>query len=213
MKAMRVAGLLLVTLAVWASPGRSQMMSIGVKGGLSASNVTAKAAGTSIDTDNRAGYALVGVLSMEVSPIFAVEIDGQLVGKGFGISDTTAGINTGLDLHYLNFPILAMFTVPAGPDRLLAARLFAGPNVGFRITCDIVPFEGQTGTGVCDPQQARSLDFGVMAGAGIKIGRGSSGVLLDVALDYGLSDINKTDDLSVKNRALIVSVGYLFSII
>jgi len=213
MKVTRIAGLLTVALAVASSPCLAQLMSLGVKGGLSVSNVTAKASGTSINTDNRTGYNVVGVLSMAVSPTVAVEIDGQLVGKGFGISDSMAGITTGLDLLYLNFPILAMFTVPGGPDRLLAARLFVGPSFGFRITCDIVPFEGQSGTGVCDPQQARSFDFGVLAGAGVKIGRGTGGLILDVAFDYGLSDINKADDLSVKNRAFVVSLGYLFPII
>jgi hypothetical protein len=118
-----------------------------------------------------------------------------------------------LDLLYLDFPILAVLTLPAKPDRMFAARLFAGPSVGFRMTCDIVPFEGQSGTGVCDPQQAKSLDFGIMAGAGLKIGKGPGGFILDVALDYGLTDINETSDVSVKNRALLLSVGYIWPII
>jgi hypothetical protein len=213
MRIARVAILLVTITLVAGSQGLAQMMTLGVKGGVTVSNVTAKQSGASVDTDNRTGFNVAGVLSMEVSPIFAVEVDGQLVKKGFGISDTTSGITSGLDLLYLNFPILAMVTVPAGPDRLIAARLFAGPSFGFRITCDIVPYEGQTGTGVCDPQQAKSFDFGVTAGAGIKVGKGPGGLILDVSFDYGLGDINKSDDLSVKNRALSVSVGYLFSII
>jgi hypothetical protein len=212
MRATRIAGLLAAAMWFTASPCLAQMMSLGVKGGLTVSNVTAEASGTSIDTDNRTGYNVVGVLAMEVSPIVAIEIDGQLVSKGFRISDSTGGITSGLDLLYLNFPVLARVTVPAGADRLLAARLFAGPSFGFRITCDIVPFEGQTGTGVCDPQQARSLDVGVMAGAGVKVGRGAGGLILDVAVDYGMFDIDETSSLSVKNRALVVSLGYLFPI-
>ena len=213
MRIARIAIVLAAMTTVAGSQGLAQMMTLGVKGGVTVANVTAQASGTSVNTDNRTGYNLGGVLSMAVSPVMSVEIDGQLVGKGFGVSDTTSGVTSGLDLLYLNFPILAMFTVPVGPDRLIAARLFAGPNFGFRITCDIVPFEGQTGTGVCDPQQAGSFDFGLMAGAGVKVGKGAGGLILDVAFDYGLSDIDKTDELSVKNRAFIVSIGYLFPII
>ena len=214
MKVSKIGVLCILFLTVAASPGLAQqMMSIGVKGGLTASNVTAKQNGTSVDTDNRTGYNLAGVLSMAVNPMFSVVVEGQIVGKGFGISDTTAGITTGLDLLYLNFPILAVFTLPSKPDRLFAARLFAGPDIGFRMTCDIVPFEGQSGTGVCDPQQAKSVDFGLMVGAGLKIGKGQGGFILDVALDYGLTDINKGDEFSVKNRALLLSVGYIWPII
>ncbi len=214
MKVFKTAVLFTLLVLVAASPGLAQqMMSIGVKGGLTVSNVTATENGTSVDTDNRTGYNLAGILSMAVSPTFAVAVEGQIVGKGFGISDTTSGITTGLDLLYLNFPILAVLTLPSGPDRLLAARLFAGPDIGFRMTCDIVPFEGQSGTGVCDPQQAKSLDFGLRAGAGLKIGKGQGGFILDVAFDYGLTDINGGDELSVKNRAFLVSVGYIWPII
>jgi len=215
MKVSKIVVLCILLVTVVASPGfaQQQMMSIGVKGGLTASNVTAKENDTSVDTDNRTGYNVGGVLSMAVSPVFSVAVEGQIVGKGFGISDTTSGIATGLDLLYLNFPILAVFTLPSKPDRLFAARLFAGPDIGFRMTCDIVPYEGQSGTGVCDPQQAKSLDFGLMVGAGLKIGKGQGGFILDVALDYGLTDINGRDELSVKNRALLVSIGYIWPII
>jgi hypothetical protein len=214
MKVSKTAVLFVMLLAVAASPGLAQqMMSIGVKGGLTVSNVSATLDGTNVDTDNRTGYNVAGVLSMAVSPTFSVAVEGQVVGKGFGVSDSTSGVTSGLDLLYLNFPILAVLTLPSKPDQVFAARLFAGPDIGFRMTCDIVPFEGQSGTGVCDPQQAKSLDFGLKAGAGLKIGKGQGGFILDVAFDFGLTDINEDSNVSVKNRAFLVSVGYIWPII
>ena len=81
-----------------------ELMSIGVKGGLTVSNVTATVGGSSADTDNRTGYNVAGVLSMAISPMFSVAVEGQIVGNGFGISDSTAGGTTGFDFLYLNFP-------------------------------------------------------------------------------------------------------------
>jgi hypothetical protein len=73
---------------------------------------------------------------------------------------------------------------------------------------------GRVGTGEWDPDAARTVDFGVVAGAGVKFGKGKGGLFLDASIDYGLTNINKSDaDVSVKNRVFMVSLGFLFPII
>ena len=55
----------------------------------------------------------------------------------------------------------------------------------------------------------KSVDMGVMALAGLDIQAGSGSVIVDVAYDLGLTNINSTSDGgSIKNRTLYVMAGY-----
>ncbi len=214
MKVFRTGVVLVAVTTAAASPGLGQMMTLGVSGGATLSDASAKVDGASVDTKSRTGFNFAGVLGMEVSSVLDIQLMGQFSMKGFDLTTAQGGIETGLKLLYLDFPVLAMFTIPLGENSIVAPRLFAGPNVGLRITCSLTEGAGPVGTGECHPDNARTVDFGVLAGAGIKLGRGKGGLFIDASIDYGLTNINSSgEDISVKNRAFMLSLGYLFPII
>jgi hypothetical protein len=214
MKVFRVAVALLSVTAVMAGPSVAQEMLLGVSGGANLSAASVQVDATTVDTESRTGFNFSGILGVQVSPVVGIHVEGQFSMKGFDMSAPESGLDTGLKLLYLDFPVLAVFTLPLGSNSVVAPRLFAGPNLGLRITCRLTEGAGPVGTGECDPDAARTVDFGVLAGAGVKFGKGQGGLFLDASVDYGLTNVNKSAaNVSVKNRAFMVSLGFLFPII
>ena len=71
-----------------------------------------------------------------------------------------------------------------------------------------------TGWTDCNADISSAVDFSIMAGAGVKIGKGLRGFTFEVTYDYGLSNIIKDDTgTSGKNRNLMFSFGYIVPII
>jgi len=214
MKLPLIGAVVVCAMAIDAGPGLAQMMTMGVSGGATLSDVSAQADGAAIDTKSRTGFNAAGILGVEATPVLDIQIRGQLTMKGFDLEAQQGGVETGLKLLYLDFPLLAVFTIPLGSNSMVAPRIFAGPSLGLRITCSLTEGAGPVGTGECDPDKAGTLDFGALAGVGVKFGKGRGGLILDASINYGLTNIDKSNSgLSVKNRAFMVSLGYLFPII
>ena len=149
-------------------------------------------------------------VGMTLSEKFAIEGQALYVAKGF-VADTTSGVNVSLSLDYVDVPLMLTWT-PIGRVGLVTPRILAGPSLGFRVGCS---FE-EAGAGSplidCDPQNVKAFDLSIMGGLGVKIGKGQGGLTVDLRFDYGLVDAAKSAE-SFKNRAWLLSVGYLFPII
>jgi hypothetical protein len=208
MRALRTPAALLILAALAATPAAAQeMMSLGLKGGINRATVSATVEGTALNPGTRNGGHIGVSANVAISPMWQVQMDVLYVGKGFEPSDDTAA---DLDINYVEFPLLLVAMLPAAGDHLLSARLFAGPSFSWRVTCNITD-PGATGIRDCELDVAKVLDIGVMAGGGLKIGRGYGGITLDVAYDYGFTNVSNRDDGSVKNRNLLFTVGVLVS--
>jgi len=86
--------------------------------------------------------------------------------------------------------------------------------VGFRVRCSVDQGLGDvTGITDCNPDNVGTFDVGLVGGMGLKIGRGRGGLTLDATYTLGLLDANLNKGLTARNRALQISVGFLFSII
>jgi hypothetical protein len=190
-------------------------MLIGAKGGANLATVGISADGSGVSTATRQAFHGAVMLGFGLKPNIAIEVPMTYVGKGFtSDSSGTNGVLSDLSIDYFEFPVLLVGTFPAEPS-MFAARVFAGPAFGLRSRCSLVAAnQDPTGWTDCDADISSAVDFSIMAGAGVKIGKGRSGFTVELSYDYGLSNIVKENtSTSAKNRNLMLSVGYIVSII
>jgi len=200
-------------LAASATPLSGQML-MGVKGGANFATVDIQSNGSSVGAGMRQAFHGGVVLGFGLKPNLSVEVPMMYVGKGFGPDSAGSGALGNLKIDYYEFPLLVVGTFPADPS-LLAARVFAGPAFGLRARCNLTSADQDpTGWTDCDADISSAVDFSIMVGAGIKIGKGLRGLTVELTYDYGLSNIVKDDTgTSGKNRNLMFSIGYLVPII
>lgn len=195
-----------------ATPAAAQM-TIGAKGGFNLATASVTVSETNLNPGTRNSYHGAAVIGMQVANGFAVEGQVQFVGKGFDPGASGSGVESNLAMDYFQFPVLATFTFPRDPS-LLAARVFAGPSIGLRASCNFETPIDQTGFTDCDGDLSKTFDFSAVVGAGIKIGRGLGGIVLDVSYDWGFLDITAGgQNASLYNRNLLFSAGFLVPIL
>lgn len=209
--------LLAGVIAVGATPAfAAAQMTIGVKGGMNLATGSLTVSDTKMSPGTRTSFHGGAVIGMVVGGGIAVEGQVRLTGKGFEAGEAGSGVNRNLSMDYVEFPVLATFTFPRDPS-LLAARLFAGPSVNLRASCNLEAGVDQTGFTDCDGDLSKTIDVGAVVGAGIKVGGGLGGFILDVSYDFGLIDVTRGGedgpDGSLYNRNLLVSAGFVVPIL
>jgi len=203
--------LLILGLVLAAPPAAQgqQMLSLGLRAGASSSTMSLSGGASAA---SRTGW-LVGPTGMVwLSDALGIEFDALYVSKGFD-PNTAGGVTSALDLSYLDVPITAVVSLPAAGRSMLQARLRGGVSFGFRVRCSVDQGTGDvTGITDCNPDNVGTFDLGLIGGAGIKVGRGRGGLVIDASYTLGLLDANLGSELTARNRALMLSVGYLFPI-
>lgn len=191
-------------LALLAAPVAAQS-SFGIVGGFVNSEAELSSDALSLTLDSRSGFAIGLSMEHRLSSTVSFAPEAMYVTKGFEIE--FEGNTAGLKFGYLEIPMLlrASFGSEGASAR---PWVTAGPSVAFKLSCDVIA-EGEDVEveGDCsaldeeEPAEFKSIDFGVMFGAGIDFGRfGAS-----VRYDLGLANIlDGQEDVSYKNRALML---------
>lgn len=196
------------------TPALGQGVALGFRGGLnSATESVSDDAG--IDIKSRTTFHLGGIIEIGIQETFALQIEAILSKKGFAFDE--AGITGALELSYLQIPILAKVIVPTPPTSPVTPHFFAGPTFGFEVGCNVTGEALGVSVSVgCDESNldTKGLDFGLLFGGGLSIGKGPVAFLVDVAYDFGLSNIDDTSGSSdtIRNRTFMASVGLMFPI-
>lgn len=198
-----------------ATPALGQGVALGFRGGLnSATETVSDDAG--IDIKSRTTFHLGGIIEIGIQETFALQIEAILSEKGVAINE--AGIKAALELSYLQIPILAKVIIPTPPTSPITPHFFAGPNFGFEVSCNITGEGGGVSVSIgCDESgiETKGFDFGLLFGGGLSIGKGPVAFLVDVAFDFGLSNIDNTPGSTdtIRNRTFMASVGLMFPIL
>jgi hypothetical protein len=205
-------GLLILGLAFVAPPVArgQQLLSLGLRAGLSQSTMSLSGGAS---PSGRTGF-LAGPSGMVwLSDGLAIQFEALYVSRGFE-PDAAAGVTSALDLSYLDVPITAVLHLPATGSGMLQARLLGGASIGFRVRCSVDQGTGDvTGITDCNPDNVATFDLSLVGGAGLKIGRGRGGLVIDAIYSLGLLDANiGAADLTARNRALMISAGFMFPI-
>lgn len=182
-----MAGIMLALTAT------AQHVNIGIKAGL---NIY------TINNDNNAEYdpkaglnvGLIGHIHLAKQLAFQPEI----VYSGQGAKFTTAGVETKINLDYINIPLLLQYMFDNG------FRIQAGPQIGFLVNAKSKT--GGNSTGI--KNNLKKIDFGL--GAGVGYVHPPTGFGVDARYNLGLSNINDNSTVKSYNRGFQVGVFYLF---
>jgi hypothetical protein len=163
----------------------------------------------------RTGFNIGGFVSIQSAGPFALQFGAVYTKKGADLETGVPDVTGGLELTYVEVPLLATIIFPTGPASKVAPLIFAGPAIGIKVDCKVTA----EGLGVsasvdCDEGDValKSVDAGVMFGGGLKFETGPASIVLEVAYTLGLINIDDavgTTD-NVKNKNLSFSVGLMF---
>ncbi|WP_178984997.1 porin family protein [Winogradskyella helgolandensis] len=176
----------------------AQEVTFGAKAGLNLASISGD---DTDDLDGRTAFHIGAVAEISISEKFSVQP--ELLYSIQGAAFKEDGYEETLKYDYLNLPIMAKYYVAEG------FSVEAGPQVGFLLSSKYeAEFDGESEE--ADNDDASSIDFGLNFGLGYKM---DSGLNFGVRYNLGLSNMYDgefSDDFSIKNNVLQVSVGYFF---
>jgi len=201
--------LLLAAAAVFAaSPLFAEGMMFGVKGGLNMANVIGDDAE---DTSMKIG-AVGGIfMCYNFTEIFAIQPELLFSMKG-AKSDNEEGIEEAWTLNYFEIPLLFKVTLPT--DGKVKPLLYAGPALGILMSAKVEDEDIK--------EHLKSMDIGVVAGAGIDYRMESGTLSFEARYEVGMSSIYDLDDETLElweledqpdvlNSVISIMVGYGFA--
>jgi hypothetical protein len=210
-------GLLLIL--VGAKSAQGQQVSLGVRGGFSSTKANWDGE-EAITTDWNSNFHIGGLVMADLHELFTLQLEAWYARKGTGAEFSDADAVVNYSLAYLEVPLLAKLRIPTGSGVRLSPHLFAGPAIAFELSCNIsgtvmgIPLDED-----CDAPdlgvERKTTDVSLLFGGGLEIQAGPGAVLLDALCNLGLKNLNddsEAPDDAVKNRAFMVSAGYIVPI-
>ena len=211
-----IAVLALAAIIGGADVSQAQSFSVGAFGGWN--RATLSFSEEPFETSPKNGFNVGGLVAVNFTPNWAVELAGMYTTKGVKVDDPAFDAGA-VDVEYIEVPLLVRATIPTQAGERVSFHLYAGPAISFQLSCRIwVEGEGQRVEDNCDSEtfEARttSTDFSLFFGGGVGIGAGPGDIQLDIAYDLGLKNLNAEpdDDSTVKNRTLMLTAGYILPI-
>src|SRR5688572_3127830 len=183
-----IAATILIT-----TTANAQHVNLGLKAGLNLYNIHNS---NGAEYDTKAGFHAGLIGHIHLARQFALQP--ELLYSAQGAKYTTAGIESKLNLGYINVPIMFQYMFDNG------FRLQAGPQVGFMINAKSETNDNKTDV----KDNFKTIDFGL--GAGVGYVHTPSGLGVDARYNFGLSSINENSTVKSTNRGLQLGVFYLF---
>ena len=172
----------------------AQHVNIGIKAGLNLYNINSD---NNAAYDTKAGFhaGLIGHIHLTKQ----LALQPELVYSGEGAKYTVAGVETKLNMGYINVPVMLQYMFDNG------FRIQAGPQVGFLISA-----KSKTGSTETDfKDNLKSVDFAL--GMGLGYVNPASGLGIDARYNLGLSNINDNSSVKSTNRGFQLGLFYLFN--
>jgi hypothetical protein len=184
--------LALSMVTLFAAGAAAQGISVGVKAGINLANLTGDDAG---DTKMKVGYHVGGYAKISLTEAFSVQP--ELLYNAVGAKDSEDGFDSNYKLNYVTIPVMLGYSFGK-------ISVQAGPQIGFLTSAKVKVESGNDSGEVDIKDQLKGTDFGVNVGLGADFGK------LNAAARYciGLSSIVDSDNASVKNGVIQLSLGY-----
>ncbi len=189
--------------------------------------------GIGFDHGYRTGVAIRASAVLPFADLLGLQIGAAYVQKGTftQMRADNSYVELTADMDYLEFPLLLKISPQL--EGSLSPYVTAGPAFSFALNCRVnssvtasIP-NLITGENVtvdrseseeCEEDVFKTLDFGVMAGAGLAFAVTPSwSLMLDFMYNHGLTSITKPDDEvefagDTKNRTFAIMIGVAFPI-
>jgi hypothetical protein len=201
MKRLAPAVLLLAALALPA-PARALGLDLGIKGGVSVSEIQSDL----LDVSNRTGFVGGGSLGIALVPGFVIQPEVLFVRKG---AKLPADLGSGtVDVDYLEIPLLLRLSLlpVKGP---VDVRVLAGPVASFNSSG--TPSLAETRA---DLKKIKDADYGVAVGSALAFQPGGMRIVAEGRYTFGLTDVlDLASGANGKNRALYAMLGLEFPLL
>lgn len=186
----------LVLVAFMSGAALAEGITCGIKGGLNLADLTGDGI-TGNETKMVFGggiffnYVFTEVISCQVEAIYMMK----------GAKSETLE-NTGINLSYIDIPVLAKLSVPTEGD--FVPYCFAGPSFGILMSAkhEVLNTEDDI------KDDLKSPDYGLVFGAGFDYKIGAGCLLVDARYTFSLATIMEDEDVDVKNSGIIFMAGY-----
>ena len=210
-----VTGLVSVLCAATPAPAQVKVAARTVRfGPIAGVNVFTLGGSDATGAKSRTTFFAGGALTIPIGASAFFEPEVLYAGKGATMSafDSTVGTVTAeFKLAYVEIPLL--LGLEMGTKGGVRPRLFAGPAVGLKASCNI----GATAAGMsfsfsCQDfgVSIKSVDFGVTGGAGLMFPLGRGGILLQGRYTLGLTKIMEGSD--TKNQGFSIGASFMIPI-
>lgn len=200
-----------VVLAGPASTALAQERHVGIKLGVNVASAVFEGESALNYDEPKIGLLGGGFAVLPVTGPLAVQIEALFSQKGAKLSVNEPDTEFALELDYLDFPVLARLAGPAsGTTRL---HVFVGPSLGYRMgarsRATFTGFDFATGEVQNIERDVSRFDLGLVAGAGVDIGRR---LVVDGRYSWGLTNLNTDESAGaeIRNRVLSLMAGVRF---
>lgn len=213
MKKVLVVLCAFLALAAFAPrPASAASIDLGLKGGLSLSNLKWTGGGPANESCDLNKPVFGAFLAFNLDPTFAVQPEVYLWQGGACWEEEFSGIIYREDFvfTYIHVPVLAkVHLVKEGKARPI---LFAGPAVSFLTKAADKSYENGVLYDEDDIKTyLKGTDISAVFGGGLEFTLDKIMLVLDVRYNLGFTDINnKGDETSIKNKAIMIMAGIGF---
>jgi len=190
MKKMAIVLALLLAISAFA-----QGISFGVKGGVNYTSLSGDDVPDGLSW--KLGFGGGVVAALNVMDMFVIQPEVLYTMKGGEDPD----LEYSFDLTYVEVPVLLKYSVPM--EGMISPNFFVGPSLGILMSAELDEVDVK--------DDLKTMDFGVVVGAGVDFDMGTGKVTLDGRYTLGLMSIDDSEaEQDWKNGAISVMIGYMF---
>lgn len=186
-----------VIIVLVSSMAHAQSVSFGLRGGINIAKATVSGGSGSVSTDSEVGLQLGTYATFMISDDFGLQP--ELVYSQYGGSSTFNGTKSTGTFGYLSIPLMARYNVSEN------FSLQAGPQLGFLLSATS---KAGSGNSVDIKDAYNTVDLGGAVGFGVDFGSFNAGARYYFGLSNIAKDVPTGSDLTIKNSAFQLFVGY-----
>jgi len=218
MKAMKKLCAILISMAVLLtlasiSASAQGITDKGVKVGL---NMSTLSSNFDIDFKSKLGFIAGGFLTFGLPGGLAFQPELLYSNKGAKYEERFDGdvAKLWIILNYLEMPLLVKYGFPMSGGSQLTPSIYGGPYGAYRLSGKSkIEFDGQTQTEDINSDEMKTIDYGLVFGAGLDFPMGRGKITFDLRYSLGLANLAKNqvgEDEVTKNRSFQAMIGYGF---
>lgn len=201
---MRLCWMVISLVLGGATVAAAQEVAVGVKGGVNFANVQYEGEDANVTLDHGIGFVGGLFVIWPADTGLALQLEALYSQKGATFDQ--GGFKGNVEMDFFDVPIL--LHVSSARNGLASFHAFGGPSVGFRLgTRSALSIEVDSFR-VNISDKIKRMDVGLVAGAGVDVGR----FTIDGRYTWGLTELNDDpgEEVTIKNRVFSVMAGVRF---